>query len=200
MLIKNPIIIYIYIYTFCNIVNAFRRIGIFPFKREKISDMKVLPATINSKPDINPDSQQSSSKCEEQFFDCHKITAVKESTCTIKKSPSYYSLNITIFKKIQEILKAFSSKKPLKVNKPIPSTSSSKEGKMIMIRSIQTSDFSEDEMEITTNESLCCVWKRRMPESMKSAYVIEFVQWAQCDKCSHWIHLKYCSEVRCLCR
>ena len=33
-----------------NIISAFRRTGIFPFKKEKISDVKVLPATIYPKP------------------------------------------------------------------------------------------------------------------------------------------------------
>ena len=178
-----------------NIISAFRRTGIFPFKREKISDVKVLPATIYPKPDISPDSQQSSSKCGEQFLESRKITAVKESIIKKRKAPPTIVGTLSSSKN-QGILQASSSKKLLNMKEPIPSTSSSK--KENDHDPLQTSDFSEDEMEITANESLCCVCKRRMPESMKSAYVIEFVQWAQCDKCSHWTHLKYCSEVRCL--
>ena len=69
-----------------NIMSAFRRTGIFPFKREKISDVKVLPATIYSKPDISPDSQQSNSKCGEKFLESCKITAVKESIIKKRKA------------------------------------------------------------------------------------------------------------------
>jgi len=35
-------------------------------------------------------------------------------------------------------------------------------------------------------------------DAMHLLYTIELVNWGQCDRCNHWIHLKYCSKVKVL--
>ena len=50
-------------------------------------------------------------------------------------------------------------------------------------------DFDDDP------RTLCCVCHRISPENLNLEFAIEFAQWGQCETCSHWTHLKYCSNV-----
>lgn len=84
-------------------------------------------------------------------------------------------------------------KKSKKLSRKITSVSSQEPGPS-HIR-IDSSDpefeFSEDD-----DQEPCCVCgKVYADEIQQSTYVI-FVNWAQCDKCGHWVHLTYCSSVR----
>lgn len=54
---------------------------------------------------------------------------------------------------------------------------------------------SDTESEID-EESKCCVCKRFYVQQRDNIYTCELVQWVQCDKCMHWVHLKYCTPLR----
>ena len=58
----------------------------------------------------------------------------------------------------------------------------------------QTSENSDD-LESEDDSSVCCVCGLFSPQQMRDRPYIEFVKWAQCDRCSHWVHLKYCCKV-----
>lgn len=42
------------------------------------------------------------------------------------------------------------------------------------------------------DEEKCCVCGEFEPVALKKKTYIEFVKWAQCDICEHWVHLTYC--------
>ena len=73
----------------------------------------------------------------------------------------------------------------------LPRPSCSKENALPISPSIVDLSTYEDE-----EEELCCICDKRMPPAVNLAFVVEFAQWAQCDKCSHWTHLKYCTKIR----
>ena len=159
--------------------------------------MKVLPATIY--PKTETEIQPRYSKCCKQFLDNLKITTVKVSTKPKRKAPPNIIGNLSGSKN-QEILHTTSCKKALKLNTPIPppipsTSTSNKENNQPLPSNLSPS---EDEMGITADESLCCVCQRNMPVALQSVYIIESVHWAQCDRCGHWIHLKYCCKTMCL--
>ena len=56
--------------------------------------------------------------------------------------------------------------------------------------SVDSQNHSEDD------DDLCCVCKKHSPpglhEELYSRVVL--VKWAQCDKCSHWTHLRFCCQ------
>lgn len=56
-----------------------------------------------------------------------------------------------------------------------------------------TIDFepSDDDCSIKDEEK-CCVCGEFEPVALKKKLHIEFVKWAQCDICEHWVHLSYC--------
>ena len=124
---------------------------------------------------------------------------MKESTKPKRKAPTTIIGNLSDSKN-QETLQTTSCKKALKLNAPIPAPipSTSTSNKENSHPNTPNFSPSEDEMDIAADESLCCVCDRRMPIALQSSYVIEFVQWAQCDRCDHWTHLKYCCKTRCL--
>ena len=59
-------------------------------------------------------------------------------------------------------------------------------------------DDSADSSDDYNNDprSLCCVCHQNHPEKLNLEFNIEFAQWGQCETCSHWTHLEYCSTVR----
>ena len=38
----------------------------------------------------------------------------------------------------------------------------------------------------------CCVCKQKVPKQLRKSKTIFIVDWVQCDRCSHWVHLRYC--------
>ena len=42
----------------------------------------------------------------------------------------------------------------------------------------------------------CCICKQARPPEFNNANYLVITQWAQCDTCGHWTHLKFCSTVR----
>ncbi|MES9884138.1 MAG: hypothetical protein ABW185_25105 [Sedimenticola sp.] len=40
---------------------------------------------------------------------------------------------------------------------------------------------------------LCCVCKKFSPPNLNSRPYLKIVNWANCDKCGHWVHLSFCT-------
>lgn len=74
---------------------------------------------------------------------------------------------------------------------PKPSTSG--------IKSVQIESDGDSDMEIEIQDSeKCCVCGRYEPQALAEAFDLEIVDWAQCSGCGHWVHLKYCTPIRCV--
>lgn len=60
--------------------------------------------------------------------------------------------------------------------------------------------ISDTQSDITSDEeddsNPCCVCKKRSPPGLKDCVDIVIVKWAQCDRCSHWTHLRFCAQER----
>jgi len=56
----------------------------------------------------------------------------------------------------------------------------------------RTEDSDDDEIE---DRELCCICSKFQPDGLRLDMAISFVEWAQCDSCNGWVHLKYCSSV-----
>ena len=80
---------------------------------------------------------------------------------------------------------------------PQPSTSGiNKYGKPIDLVSEEGTE-SDIDSEIDDEEK-CCVCNKWEPDELKECIYASLVSWGRCDFCSHWTHLKTCSEVRVL--
>ncbi|KAH3892979.1 hypothetical protein DPMN_017116 [Dreissena polymorpha] len=56
-------------------------------------------------------------------------------------------------------------------------------------------DLSEsDECSDVEDTEVCCVCERFSPEGLNDRPHLKIVNWGQCDKCGHWVHLSFCHE------
>ena len=46
---------------------------------------------------------------------------------------------------------------------------------------------------VVREQDLCCQCKKWQPDAMNLDFALEIVNWVQCDICSHWCHLKFCT-------
>ena len=77
-----------------------------------------------------------------------------------------------------------------KCHSPQPSTSG--------MQLLQNKDHSEldSDSEDTPDEEKCCQFKCFTPPILRELPYMVILKWTQCDKCSHWVHLEFCSEVK----
>ena len=95
---------------------------------------------------------------------------------------------------VTKIVKAERSTEPVilevNVNEPVPGTSGlNRKGGPIDL-------MSEDSQLSTDEDELCCVCGDWQPKELRSCDSIVFSKWAKCDICTHWTHLKFCTDVR----
>lgn len=74
---------------------------------------------------------------------------------------------------------------------PQPSTSGLNK---ILISPVVSEDFSESDDD--NPDGKCCICERTEPPQLKDLPYIAFVNWANCDKCLQWVHLKFCVPQR----
>jgi hypothetical protein len=85
-------------------------------------------------------------------------------------------------------------KKQNKSNKsdPVPSTSVIR--KQTEVFTNVDNDDDGDDNSIDESEK-CCVCNKFTPDEVRNSVSLVFTKWVQCDKCGHWTHLKYCTNI-----
>ena len=133
------------------------------------------------------------------FFNSRKIvTTVKTDKKKRKFVPPFLAGSLSK-KSNQDVLKANAESKKRKLDSEVakPSTSgniATSTKKSVKVHMIEDSSEGDSERE----DEVCCVCQRWQPAELQSIPGIVFVQWGKCDFCSHWTHLKFCTEVRVL--
>ena len=74
---------------------------------------------------------------------------------------------------------------------PRPSTSGLVSGKQGPLEVEDSIELSEEESD---NEP-CCICNQHYPPQLKHVVSLTIINWAQCEACGHWTHLRYCSTV-----
>lgn len=82
---------------------------------------------------------------------------------------------------------------------PKPSTSGMcKKSKAEEIKCLDSENGDSDtDIEYDDSEK-CCVCGRFSPKELRETAAFELVKWAKCTQCDHWVHLKYCTTIRCV--
>jgi hypothetical protein len=89
-------------------------------------------------------------------------------------------------------------KKSEKNEKPISSTSGIQNKKGSPISLLDSEDSCSDDSQNYNESDLCCICHEWQPKEHRNIDGLVITKWGQCDICSHWTHLAYCSPVRVL--
>ncbi|XP_060553673.1 uncharacterized protein LOC132714771 [Ruditapes philippinarum] len=201
-----------------NVQSAFRKTGILPLNRDIVSQDKLFPCeTFREEKPIEKVCAIKSGKEAVQEFLRLKAENIKSpepdaSKCHCHKrklfvKPKPGGRAITEDTYLDDMNKYETDKQAEKENmvpkkgtstalskvlpqsSPRPSTSG-----VNVRRDPVVVDFdSEDEI---IDDVPCCVCGKTTPPTLRNNPDIKIVSWAQCDNCSHWVHLRFCTEIR----
>jgi hypothetical protein len=176
-----------------NLVSSFKKSGIFPFDRHAYDKSKHGPNKIWGTKKL--DQAPSSAPSFQEFLQQNPITVVPEPPKTTRNTSSAIvgGREITNDNVLQQLV-LHNSKYKKTNSKPArnppnldqPSTSSLPVKPVVSTASDDS--FTESDSEV------CCVCNKFQPAGMNNLY-ISFVNWAECDRCGQWVHLKYCTDV-----
>lgn len=195
-----------------NIVSAFKKCGISPFDDSVVPVELLLPS--KSFPPKRKETEVPSLTMQEL------LSQKMAESAPIAKSPKKKNINtkkpklggrcITteVMKEVEEyeitrkrpssenttkISKQKTKPKP-KQNSPKPSTSGCN-----IANPCRRLEFANDDSDSHLNyedDEKCCICNLFSPPSLRECNEVVLVKWAECTKCGHWCHLRFCSTVR----
>ncbi|XP_061186996.1 uncharacterized protein LOC133195149 [Saccostrea echinata] len=208
-----------------NIQSGFRRTGIYPLCKDAVPSRYLVPAEVfkGLATEIRNESQENErgfeQKKEENVENYVVKLQQKENHLKEKKSAGEMKVRKTMSKivsgrEISESVyqrmkdhansqrkqeKDIGSKKhqrtSLKKNAHLDDIPGPSTMNLTVSEDLQNSSDSDSDVEMDPSK-LCCICKKFQPDELKRCISLVFVKWAQCDKCSHWVHLIYCSPIR----
>ena len=109
-----------------------------------------------------------------------------------KKQP--VSKTVSLSATMSNKSKGKTSKTPAVISEPLPGTSGlNKHGGAI---NLEPAEDTESDYSLDDDQVKCCVCDLWEPEELKRMADVTFVEWAECDFCKHWTHLRFCSAVK----
>ena len=60
---------------------------------------------------------------------------------------------------------------------------------------VESPDFEKHQSDNEEDDEVCCVCKLFSPVDLQRMTSLVIVNWAQCNKCGHWTHLKFCTKT-----
>ena len=187
-----------------NTVAAFKKCGISPFNANVVSKELLLPS--QSFPTKRKESEQLSQTMQELLSQTMietgpkikspntKVSKAKKPrlggkciTADLVKVIEEYDLNKT--KQLSTKSEKIKRKIQTKCTSPKPSTSG------LCQRNVNKKlkfDNNDDESDLEDEDEKCCICNRFSPPGLKDCN--DIVKWAECTKCGHWCHLKFCSR------
>ena len=205
--------------TVSNIMAAFRKTGIFPFNPDVVLEQLNACPTVSSTAEPSNRKERKDTRVVKVLLSekAQKIeSAVAEKKVTVRKSvipPEGAAITESGFyeeamkqkskpvtssdKSVKERVSGDESSKQRKKGKgPLPNSHRGKGPVKSKKRKVDMNeDFEDiDELPVVDNVPCCICGKLYAPNAPKGDLVI--FDWGQCDICSGWVHLRYCSDVR----
>jgi hypothetical protein len=201
-----------------NIQAAFKKCGIYPYNPTVISDSLVAPSlsfTATSsdapqKPTSDDDKENEQSK-EREFLECKGGQILQNvKTAKVRKTLSKVVAGkpITddnVLQQIKTHIESQSSGSKRKSSTPL-STSTAVPGPSNIVTKKKKAqpkkaapvqlDSSSDSDSDAADDERCSVCNRFYPKEMSSLNYLKIVSWGKCDKCSSWVHLQFCTNVK----
>ena len=196
-----------------NISSAFCKAGIFPFDKEQIKSVDMAPAAIYEKSIPNEDIKLKNVSAGRPSSDINSVLESRKITAVISQQQQQKKHFVPPFKVSGDLSNEFNWKHlqdlsvkkesqiaKLKQNKTkektcIPSTSGVSGWKGDPLQNEDNSDSSDEEMD---ESEVCCICNKFYPDQKRGCEHIIIVNWGQCEICSQWTHLAFCSPIRIL--
>ncbi|KAJ8024408.1 Jerky protein-like-like [Holothuria leucospilota] len=191
-----------------NICHSFRKCGIYPFNPAQINIDAYQPAKGLEQLSTGPTSETT------ELTDLDIDGILSKYSTNNKSKPKkkrrrkmqYRAAGVAItetsillkLKKVQEEREQSGAKvrRALKFTKECadaasvtsePGSRPGCSGNTNVVEELNSSDSQEDDN--------CCFCGRWAPPKLKTIPGVTFVEWAKCDICPHWTHLKFCTKV-----
>lgn len=188
-----------------NIISAFRRTGIYPLRKDAVPMERLLPceAFRDDRPILKARALKAGKEAVDEYLEnklvkqspctCH--TAQKASSTSSKK-PTTGGKEITSMAYIQDLDAYEAEKENARPNiipdapkvhpSPRPSTSG------LFCINANNNSAQDTDMDDDDDDEPCCVCGQHSPPNLSKKPFLKIVNWAQCDKCDHWVHLGFC--------
>jgi len=205
-----------------NITSGFRKAGIFPLNRTTVATEKLMPceAFRDELPLQKVQALRGGKEAVLQYLQQKVAPTIplEEQCCRCrqrkKSKPNHSGREITAEAFLQEVSTHEQEKEQEKENVPprqegenspprqekdkenvSPRATTSRQKAMTTTGFHFIDDFS-DELFHEEDTEVCCVCDQRSPPNLNSFPHVKLLNWGQCDKCGHWVHLMFCHESR----
>ena len=129
---------------------------------------------------------------------CQSAKAKSTSKSVVNKKQTGKCINIKKQKNdVKQKRGVKSSCNKIKCNSSVAKPSTS--GLQVVYISDSEESLFDHESQMSQSE-LCCVCNKFYPEKLKECGDLTIAKWGQCmyNECSHWVHLRFCCEIRVL--
>ena len=184
-----------------NLISAFRKTGIYPLNRSMISSDQLSPHEAVAhldEPTNTPHEEELQTSSVKSYLNSKLLKRrPSENIESTPKRKQTKSVQGNLMARYD--LSAHSSKDkenvPPQNDVTAISGPSGIRGPVVQVNNRSTQSDSLSLSDDDSEDEKCVVCGRWTPAEVSGATSIIFVKWAQCDICSKWCHLRYCTNV-----
>ena len=181
-----------------NLMSAFKNAGIYPYDSSVVDyneeanrpDTNGHSVTVTTTADDSPNAALHTNNSSDLLNNSAIRNDLVPSPVIIKKSKKQKTVPPLKIRRITTDLNTVVEEETVTCSgKP---RSLRKHRKRASTSNIGSSDDDDD----VADDDKCCVCGRYEPEVMKHQSCLHLVNWAQCEDCTHWVHLKFCAPQK----
>ena len=188
-----------------NIQAGFRKTGIFPFNKDTVKGEQLYPCENfrEERPLEKVNAVKAGKEAVSEFLrikEERKLAEVRVvCDCGKKKTSKTVSASgreITGETYMNEILTVHAEKSTANLSPSSPQPSTSGIQKQRQTEPMVVEEDTDTDSDEIIDSGKCCVCGQNSPPNLNDLPNLKIVNWAQCDKCDHWVHLAFCSSTR----
>ncbi|XP_071849604.1 uncharacterized protein [Apostichopus japonicus] len=197
-------------FTPANLVTSFRKTGIYPVEPDAVSKLHFIPAEHLNVANQNKSRNKIAADTNHSRDDDDRLDAFLKDKISTPKPPKntkrkykYRPGGVAITEdrivlKIRKVIEESKGPSNTTANRdhsresPKPGQSNKSPLEVTSRKPSQPQNDSDSSQECSND--VCCVCKRFSPPTLRDFLrrEVKFVNWGQCEHCTHWTHLEFC--------